>query len=325
MSKVYGLQQLFIKARENQSTHCDVNTLVDTAFKMAVSNLRLMHRRIHKLILYEHLTIDNIAIDAIAPLFIKNETGILNQITDVYAAWEPPIQNEDDAVYFFNKLVSKRVEQHICFLLRQSDPFFSKILDSVNYIIKKNGYNKSSYLGSTYILPADLRYISGDVLQYQDMEQLPAELFKDKKYFIEHIFEFIRRETNHFQAIPLNPLIFRLKVLNSELFRPENSTNTLTVSLEIDSVINKALVKTFEKLENSYVSKGKLTPEERVKFEKALEDMVNDLRDGGLNPGLYKYLKDHFSGLSEDEYNYKYHNILEYLVKLLKENIAELL
>lgn len=319
---MYSLHKIFSKAIDNGLTPIDINTLIDIAFKMAANNLRLLHKRIHRLIIHEQLTIENIAIDAIAPLFICNKEGILNQITEVYTSWQPKIEDDEAAIYFFNKLISKRVEQHISFLLRESDPFFSKILDSINYLVKKNGYKKIHSLGSTYILPPDCEIITGDVLSQQDIDTLPSNLFKDKKKILENIFDYIRTETKYFPAIHLNALTFRIKLLNFELYKPGDTLNDFPDKLEIDSITKNALNLTYEKLDESYLQKGKLTSEEKLKFEKALHDMAIDLCDGGLNPGLYNYIKTYFCSLSIEEYKFKYHNILEYLLKNLKENIA---
>ena len=70
-------------------------------------------------------------------------------------------------------------------------------------------------------------------------------------------------------------------------------------------------------------TKEKLDYQEQKAFESALKEMASDLSDGGINPGLYHYLFPHLSGLSEIEYKTKYHNILEYLLKVMKNNIAE--
>ncbi|MCX8010291.1 MAG: hypothetical protein N3A61_04010, partial [Ignavibacteria bacterium] len=56
-------------------------------------------------------------------------------------------------------------------------------------------------------------------------------------------------------------------------------------------------------------------------MKNALEDIAYDLKDGGINPGLYDYLHKYMDKLKIEEYKSNYHNILEYLVRLMKEKI----
>ena len=59
------------------------------------------------------------------------------------------------------------------------------------------------------------------------------------------------------------------------------------------------------------------------KSKMTLKSLATDLGDGGINPCLYKYLAPYISGLTKEEYQRKYHNILEYLLKQLKRKIAK--
>ena len=62
---------------------------------------------------------------------------------------------------------------------------------------------------------------------------------------------------------------------------------------------------------------------EEFKSKSSLEDLAKDLKDGGIAPGLYKYVLANYPGLDEQLYKEKYHNIIEYLLKVLKQQIAE--
>ena len=51
--------------------------------------------------------------------------------------------------------------------------------------------------------------------------------------------------------------------------------------------------------------------------------MSNDLLDGGINPGMYEYFILYINNLEKEFYLNNYHNIIEYLVKVMKSTIAE--
>jgi len=129
----------------------------------------------------EDLTLKEIAIDAIAPLFERNENGELTQIIKAFNNWTPKIETEEQAVFFLNRLVAKSIEKYASELLRQSDPFFSKILDSVNYLIDKNGYLKKFIIGTTYIVENENIIKIGALPDREFISELPIELFTDKK------------------------------------------------------------------------------------------------------------------------------------------------
>jgi hypothetical protein len=319
MDKKFQILHLFSTLDLQQS----VNRSVEVCYKIAISQLRFGYRKIQRIISRDEIAIEDIAIDSIVSLFEKDESGSFQNIIRPFNSWQPPIKTEEEALYFLNKLIQRRVEQHISFLLRESDPFFSKLMDSVNYLIKKASFKKINYLGTIFIVNSETEKISGKAIPNDEFEKLPAKLFNEKKNLLQNIFHHLTEETGYASAIPFNALIYKLKELNVALYKLSESTTEQHDSIEVNSVIEQALSKTFYKLEESYLHKEKLSLEESEKIKKALTDMSKDIKDGGVNPGLYKYLLVHYDELDEHTYKQKYHNILEYLLKVLKQNIAE--
>jgi hypothetical protein len=322
-----NILQLFSTLDSQQS----INRLVEVCFKIALSQVRFNYKKVQKIILRDGISIDDIAIDSIASLFEKDESGSFHNLINPFNSWQPPIKSEEDAFFFLNKLIQKRVEQHISSILRELDPFFSKLMDSVNYLIKRHdpsepggtGFKKINYLGTIYIISSDYEEISGKFIPIEEFEKLPALLFCERKNLLHSIFLYLVSETAYVSAIPFNALVYKLKELNVALYKVSESTTEQNDNIEVNSLIEQALSKTFYKLEESYLHKEKLSLEESQKIRKALIDMSNDIKDGGVNPGLYKYLLVHYDELDEHTYKQKYHNILEYLLKVLKQNIAE--
>lgn len=308
-----------------------VNNLVEICYKIALSQLRFSYKKVQRIILRDEISLEDIAIDSITLLFEKDHSGCFKNILEPFNSWQPPIKTEEEAFYFLSKIIQKRVEQHLSFLLKESDPFFSKLMDSVNYLIKKHSpsephkssFKKINYFGTVFIVASDTESISGKTIPIEEFEKLPAELFTGKKNLLQNIFLYLNSETSYVSAIPFNALIHKLKELNIALYNISESTTEQNDSIEINSIIAQALNKTIQKLEDSYVSKEKLSINEAEKFRKALTDISRDIKDGGVNPGLYKYLLAHFHSLDEETYKQKYHNILEYLLKVLKQNISD--
>lgn len=219
-------------------------------------------------------------------------------------------------------MVAKCVEKHVSELLRDSDPFFSKILDQVNYQIVKQGYKKKQILGTTYIVIDDEQKRIGRLPDTQFILELPASLFTNLNQTIQNIFDYLKNNTDKEIAIPLNAFVNKLKRINSANFNfldKVESGNELT----IDSILENALKVSIQKLDESYVSKGKISEQEKCAIEKALRNIAIDLKDGGINPGLHKYFLEQFPGISFAGYENKFQNIFEYLYKLLRNEIVK--
>jgi len=308
---------LISKLRNSTLTQKDINSLVEKCYKIAMHYFRCAHSRIYK-VLSDDLKIEDVAIDAISPLFTSGNENPLFLFASALESWNTAIETENDALYFLNKIVSKRVEQHICQLYRQADPFFSKILDSINYLIKKNGYQKINYYGSVYILKPNTGKDFIVPLNKEDLQNIPSDLFVSKKELLTRIFG-----CGSFNAIPLNALVHRVKELETSDFLLQNDTSSNESEFQVNELTQKGLSAAVSKLISSYSHKNKLNEAETQAFKFTLNDMATDLKDGGVNPGLYEYLSVHIPEMSKETYQLRYHNILEYLLKIMKKTIAD--
>lgn len=300
-----------------------LNNLIEICQKIALSYLHFNNKKIYKFLRNEDLTFEELSIDAIAPLFLKDKFNENISIRNSFNNWEPSIKTDEDALYFLNKIVASRIEQHLSSILREEDPFFSKILDSVNYLVKSQGFKKIQVLGKTYILRSDYNVIDHLFIDHIEFEKIPSLLFADKKNLIANLLGYLEIETNFVVAIPLNELIYRLKHINFTDYFFAESSGTPNQQFEMNELVSLALTSTLEKLNNSYTLKGKFSEEESKSISNALKDMCEDLMNGGINPGLYNYLSPYIKDLSRKLYKQKYHNILEYLLKSTKTFITE--
>ena len=319
MDKNFQILHLLATLDSQQS----VNKLVEVCYKIALSTLRFNYKRVHKIIVRDELSLDDIAIDSITSLFVRDEENKFFAITLAFNSWQPPIKTEEEVLYFLNKLVQKRVEQHISLMLREADPFFARLMDSVNYLIKKYDFNKINHFGTVYVVNSSCNEILSPTISVEEFQSLPYSLFADRKSLLQNLFSHLSSNTTFFAAIPFNTLINKLKELNISLYKISESTKEHSETFEINAVVDSALENVFKKLNEAYLVKGKLSEEEAKVFRKTLNEMAEDLKDGGVNPGLYNYLSANFPGLEEECYKQKYHNIIEYLLKLLKKDIAD--
>ncbi|MCZ7609624.1 MAG: hypothetical protein M5U17_05605 [Ignavibacterium sp.] len=90
-----------------------INNLVEICFKIALNHLRFNYRKVQRIILRDEISLEDIAIDSITPLFEKDQSGCFKNILEPFSSWQPPIKTEEEAFYFLSKIIQKRVEQSI--------------------------------------------------------------------------------------------------------------------------------------------------------------------------------------------------------------------
>ena len=323
LNEGYSYFNFLTKLSNNQYEEAELSTFIEKLYKIGESYVRYSYHRIKKIIGPFHSTPESVARDAITQLFLKANSNNHYIIVDLIKNWNPPIKSENDALFFLNKVISNRIEQHISLRLRESDPLFSKILDSLNYLIRNGNYNKINYLGKVYITEADNSKVNWIVIDEDEFQKIPSYLFFERKILLKSLFNFLKSETSLFPAIPLNALIFRLKHINLFEYLNNNSVGNIVEQYEMKESLNTGLNFIEEKLRTSYFEKEKLNNKEYNCFKEALNTLAEDIGNGGTSTNLYSYLSQHFENLSKETYLDNYHNIFEYLVKLFKNRIAE--
>ncbi len=313
----------FFTSPASLDSQSQLNKVIESSYRIAIKYLQAHRHNISKLINKEDFTLQELAMDCLVGLFLKETDKEETSIQKAFNNWKPAIETEEGCLYFLNRIIASRVEQHIFRLLKEEDPFFSKLLDSVNYIVQTTGFCKIRFLGKTFISEKDSENFEKNFITSDELEKIPATIFQNKKTLLTDLFSYIKDQTDFNPAIPQNDLINRLKHINFSEYLVNEFVSNEFKKLEVNEIVEEGFKSALKKLTYSYVEKGKLDAGEREAFESALKEMANDLGDGGINPGLYHYLLPFLPGLSEIDYKTKYRNILEYLLKVMKNNIAE--
>lgn len=314
---------LLQKLQNNSASRTELNQLIKHCAKIALIYIKRSNQKFN-CAAFDDISVKDIALDAIVPLFLNNKKSQY-AITEAFINWDNPIISEQDVQIFIHMLVLRRTEQHISTLLKESDPLFGKILKSLNYYIHSLGYIKRSYFGMIYICESDSELIHNKVLDCDSFHQIPGSIFREgTDKLLVSLFSYLKEQTDFYPAIPLNILAKKLKDLvqlqTQDFFSQyENKLDML----ELEETVQNGLTAAADLLVNNYARKSKLTSEEIELLKFTLQDMSVDLNDGGINRGLYDYLKNHMPELEKEEYYNRYHNVLDYLVRIMKKNIAE--
>lgn len=310
---------------DNSTNVNDIYFLIRCCLKISFSLLAKNFQTETSKFFYSQTTIQDLAIDTITPLFIKDKFGEL-PIRKALINWDKEIVDDASANYFLYKIISKRIEQELAKKLKEADPFFGKILRSINHLVETNRINKSSWFGVVYILEKDVKEINQKPAESEFIDSIPIKLFiGTNEKIISNLFTYIKTETDFFPAIPLNALIRKIKSVNAT-FLKHNSVEATNENFEermnVNAIVDDSLNIIYNRLEMFYLSKEKFNDEEIRVFKLTMQNLANDLKDGGISRGLYDYLNTHMLDLSKEDFYKKYHQTLDYLLRLLKKEIA---
>ncbi len=303
----------------------EFNELIKNSLKISTAILSKRYYNYYPNFLNGDFSTTDFAIDSISPLFIKDKLGEL-PIKKSLLTWDKEITDEASAYYFLSKVIGNRIEQEISKKLKEADPFFAKILRSINYVIEKKNYSKTSYFGVVYILENVSAELNQKPSSAEFIEALPNNFFHgSNEKILVAVFDYLKKETDLYPAVPLNALIRRIKRYHSDNFTnslPPKQTN-FDSNLDIENIVSCSLNDVTARLNTFYVEKGKLNKDESEIFRNVLVEYANDLKDGGVSRGLYDYFNAHMIDLSKEDFYEKYHHNLDYLIRLLKKGIAE--
>lgn len=126
MKTAYSVLAILKSICENKASRYEVNHLIELSQSFAYSYIKYRYKNLNKVLMAEDLTLQELAIDSIAPLFERDESGLFIKLIKAFNEWEPKIESEDQATFFLNRVTAKSTEKYVSELLRQSDPFFFK-------------------------------------------------------------------------------------------------------------------------------------------------------------------------------------------------------
>ena len=313
--------------RENLVTPQTISFLYNNCYKIAYTFVSKKYGSTAHSFFTGETTLESISSDAITPLFVSNRPNGQISLYKSLTQWSGPITNEAEAEFFLIKIVTNRVSQFVTKLLKDSDSVFGKIHDSLKHFAVKNNYNRIYFFGVLYITPKNKKEIFGPVIPNDIFENLPTHLFSEKyNRILEILFHYIEEETDFFPAIPLNALVRKIKLLiGNEFLSPWSETvfPNYDEEMDIEKLVEYCLNSISNGVIGKYSYKQRLNDEMRETYRLVLRDISIDLRNGGINRGIFEYFNNYFSEITRTQFYERHYSYLNYLINLLKKSIAQ--
>ncbi len=311
------------KIKSGEITRSELRELIEHCTSIALSILDRKYAKLARIFSINGYSFEDVAVDSITSLFIIHNKIEMSGIKKSIDNWKNEIATPANADFFIFTLVSKRVEQTLTKFLREIDPMFGKILKDLEYPSKVNGYKKIYYLGQVYLVEAKNPVINKELIDDANFDQIHINYLNKLKFVTEDMFNYLKNHTDFFPAIPLNLLVLRIKQAYAALLYKEPDPADIQIAYEINNALNNSLRTIFDKLNDQYVKKEILSAADGELFQKALIDIASDLKDGGIKRGLEEYLLPYYQGVSKEKLRERYHNIFDYLIRLLKKEIIK--
>jgi len=313
--------------KQKKVSHQTISLLYNSCYKIALITISKKYSTGNHIFINNETTLESIAADAIAPLFISTNKDNFIGLQKSLTLWESPITNEAHADFFLHKIVWNRVSQHITHILKETDPIFRKIHSSLKHIIEKKNYNRISYFGVIYITKNNYTAIAGNIISNEEIENLHCDYFKGKLgNVLESIFEYLEYETTYCPAIPLNAVVRKLKLLSGHEIH--NSPVIFTLpnfeeNIDIYELMTECLEYVYDKLDKSYSTNSKIDNITLNAYKLLLKEVSEDMKNGGIGRGLYDSLNQYLPELTKEEFYKFHHSQINYLINLLKKAIRK--
>ena len=261
--------------------------------------------------------INDYAIDLIAPLFARNETGefimLKKHFNEVFTCEDEKLEKA------IMQMLNVAVKQGMIRIYEDTDPVNKVFHYSIKYLLKKRtDWEKSnlnshctsiSKVGSLYSKATmeEVEYaflLTPTKTATQQLKMVLADLIDRKKL-----------------AVPLTYLLLAFR----EYLKHNNEIIFETVEPEsegdsVDYTIDDCIRVIDSQILISYISSGKYNQRERIGFRLAVKDYLIDLTQNGGVEQYYYYLSKNIGfALTYDDYMEKYRTQFEYVLKKSKE------
>ncbi|MBU2445532.1 MAG: hypothetical protein KJ666_08175 [Bacteroidetes bacterium] len=274
------------------------------------------------------ISMDDVALEAVSNLLSNNDADYLESLRKTFVSWDPKIVTEEEGDFFVNKIIDRSIYQCIVKKYSEIDPLFSKILKEIKRIHQSNHQFKLiQRMGVDYLSTLNFEDIDElKIIPQDELIVLTISSMPDNNYirgWIEEVFNSIQEYTNYNPILPINSLALKIKLemgaVNKIEFNVMPDPEMLVLYKE---GIVSSLRRVHSRIKNLKKKKNAYDDRTAAIFHEAITDIANDLLQGEAVKNYFDYLKYYDLELTMDIYRDNYRSQFEYLIKILKNEIA---
>lgn len=309
-------------------TELEKNYLFEMLIEAARIRIRFVSKTKYFSLERNEISMDDIALEAVSNLLSNNEADYLESLRKTFSSWDPKITTEEEANFFINKIIDRSIYQSIVKKYTEIDPLFSKILKEIKRIHQANHQFKLiQKTGVDYLsMVSELEFDELNIIPQDELIVLSINKYPDNNYirgWIEEVFNSILEFTEYSPILPINSLALKIKI---EMGAVHKIDLNVLPDPEMIVLYKEGIVSSLKKvhIRIQSLTKKKESYDEKTSaiFSDAITDIANDLMQGETVKNYYDYLRFYDSDITIDIYRDSYRSQFEYLIKLLKNEIA---
>lgn len=306
----------------------DIELLVTACHRMAIAYIRVKSARREPFCSRFGLTPEDLAFDAIADLFSRDEDGTFPVLETFVARLTPCDTPELHVENSLRRFVCAFVDRRLFDLYRQFDPSLGKIIRNLKLAAAHHpDVTLSEYLGEKVLACRETRDLALD-RPVISVEMLLAELpdriegTRTLRKMLSAISGVLLAEETYRPYVSVSVAAMAVRSLLSA-GPTEESTATVENDIteeDIRQIVDRSLHSLRGEQGSKYIKKRALTHQELDAHLCAVRDiLLREFSEDGENHITYfDYLHRHLRGISEVDFNVKHRTVLDYLVKVAK-------
>jgi len=279
------------------------------------------------------LTIEDFSWDCIAELFEMDERRNFVELQKYFYRYEIDDLKREELVSTLRRLVFSKVNDGIFRNFRTIDPSLGKIIRNVKRVAKEEG-------SFSIIRHRDISMIQFGNDEYECNPQMPFEFLKIKLFaqsrgnenisqIMDHLLKIFKCQNNYSRRYSIVNLARAIRYLYAKLGEREvavdkqvDDTSKSLMHSEMSDFIQRSIRQLKDRMYPKYVETSKLDEHIFKIYFKSIEDI---LKDAFINPGkdesYFYHLKMNLGCISKEEYRNTHRQYLEYLVKLVRNDL----
>jgi len=310
-------------------TRNNADRLIRLAARIAAKNL---YGRLYAAAQFQDTAVDNLAMSVVSGLFIRR-----GEVSPLASAMKDLLQGDDLTIFLkFRTIAINMASQELFHRWPENDAVGAKLWRNIHRIIRQDDlitiFPAERPVWVTLKKTIDQNGCL-EIAGHGEILRILNGIGAEHKNLSETIYSLLTQiaEDDHFQgAIRIDTLFSALRIYTGEINSwtqhenayPKNCDPNL--SILIGRAIQRARSK-MDKILDKYKRDGKLDARTKIVFRKALDDIIEDLPDGGQAQSYFDYLKFHDHNMEHDYYRSNLRARFEYLAEIAAEEfIAEM-
>ena len=286
--------------------------------------------------------LEDVAIDCIAGLFMRNDDGEFIQLKRYFGPTIKSDEEIDDKILMMmlRRLVIKKTKQELSRIFRERDPEGAKIIRNIRVAIRNSDqFGEFKEMGREFVYLKTIKEDDNDLRR--KLNEMPQKVLYQQFFeqyspsdsvsvMMKKMLNIVTNAVECQNFLPLDVIASLIRDVTYQQFKQEVSNDVDTSSpfhdLQIKEVdeVNKSIIDYIhKKIENQYFKKNKITKQKADIYFKAINDFVQDLTHAKECDSNFRYLKRYLPNLTQQTYRDVERSIFEYLVKVTKKSLRK--